>query len=44
MESEMVCDGCKRKTFSLNQFLGKMICNKCHDEMINTIQIPSTSI
>jgi hypothetical protein len=39
----MVCDGCKGKTFSLNQFLGKMLYDKWYDGMINTNQIPSIS-
>jgi len=44
MESEMTCDSCGRRTYSLNQILGKMVCNKCHHEIIRSVQIPASSI
>jgi predicted amidophosphoribosyltransferase len=44
MESEMICDSCRKKTYSLNQFLGKMVCSKCYHELVSTIQIPKASI
>jgi len=44
MESEMICESCRRRTHSLNQFLGKTVCTKCYYEIINAIQIPATGI
>jgi hypothetical protein len=35
----MICDNCRRRTYSLNQFLSEMICSKCYHEIINSIQI-----
>jgi hypothetical protein len=39
MESEMICDNCRRRTYLLNQLLGEMVCSKCYHEIINSIQI-----
>lgn len=44
MESEMLCDSCRKKSYSLNQFLNKMVCDKCYYELVNTIQTPMTRL
>ena len=44
MESEMLCDRCRKKSYMLNHFLNKMVCDKCYYELINTIQTPITRI
>ena len=44
MESETLCDSCRKKSYSQNQFLNKMVCNKCHYELANTIQTPMTRL
>jgi hypothetical protein len=38
MEAETSCDICRKKSNSLNQFLNKMISDKCYYQLINTIQ------
>ena len=44
METQMSCDSCRKKSHSLNQFLDKMICDKCYYQSINTIQKPTTHL
>ncbi len=44
METDMQCDYCGQRTQSLNQFLDKLVCNKCFHELTSSIQIPGTPI
>ncbi len=44
MESEMLCDSCRKKSYSLNQFLNKMVCDKCYSELVDIAQTPMTHL
>ena len=44
MESEILCDSYRKKSYSLNHFLNKMVCDKCYFELINTFQTPMTRL
>ena len=38
MQSEMRCDYCGQKTYSLYGWFNKMVCIKCHDELVCSIE------
>lgn len=44
MESETLYDSCRKKSYSLNQFLNNMVCDKCYYELVNTIPTPMTGL
>lgn len=44
MESEMLCDSCRKKSYPLNQFLNNTVCDKCYYELVNTIQTSMTRL
>ncbi len=44
MESEMLYDSCRKKSYSLNQFLNNTVCDECYYELVDTVQTPMTHL